>query len=206
MTCFETVFRLMPRSGDPPSGIPPHASRERGPAFRLVSPSLPFPPGDGGLAARGEYIGWLSFGDGNGPTFNAGTAQMPLKQNSLLHPGSTTWIVAGREQMQAPEGLRGVHAGQVRKRTARPRPNPKNMRAQTRELSATISERGDWPKTDLFRGFPLKLAEACCGTAPTVFCAQFRQKGWRTRLGGGVHANVIWTALSTMPHGSTRAR
>lgn len=29
------------------------------------------------------------------------------------------------------------------------------------------------------------------GTASTVFCTQFRQKNWRARLGGGVHAGAI---------------
>ena len=35
---------------------------------------------------------------------------------------------------------------------------------------------------------PMKLR---CGTASTVFCAQFEKKDWRPRLGGGVHADAI---------------
>ena len=52
---------------------------------------------------------------------------------------------------------------------------------------------------ELFRGFPLELMEARCGTAPAVFCTQFRQKDWHARLGGGVHADAI---MDRIVHGA----
>lgn len=53
----------------------------------------------------------------------------------------------------------------------------------------------------LFRGFLLELMEARCGTASTVFCAQFRQKDWHARLGGGVHADAV---MGRIAHGAAR--
>lgn len=35
---------------------------------------------------------------------------------------------------------------------------------------------------ELFRGFPLELMDSRYGSCSTVFCTQFRQKGWRTRF------------------------
>ena len=52
---------------------------------------------------------------------------------------------------------------------------------------------------ELFRGFLLELMEARYGTAPTVFCAQFRQKDWHARLGGGAHADAI---MDRIVHGA----
>ncbi|WP_204831399.1 ATP-binding protein [Olsenella uli] len=52
---------------------------------------------------------------------------------------------------------------------------------------------------ELFRGFLPGLMEARCGTASTVFCAQFRQKGWHARLGGGARAGAI---MDRIVHGA----
>lgn len=52
---------------------------------------------------------------------------------------------------------------------------------------------------ELFRGFLPGLMEARHGTASTVFRAQFRQKDWHARLGGGVHADAI---MDRIVHGA----
>lgn len=52
---------------------------------------------------------------------------------------------------------------------------------------------------ELFRGFLLELMEARYGSCSTVFCAQFRQKDWHARLGGGVHADAI---MDRIMHGT----
>lgn len=36
----------------------------------------------------------------------------------------------------------------------------------------------------------LELMELSYGTASTVFCALFKKKDWRPRLGSGVHADT----------------
>lgn len=48
----------------------------------------------------------------------------------------------------------------------------------------------DKPDTE-FRSMLLELIELRYGTASTVFCTQFKKKGWHPRLGGGVHADAI---------------
>ena len=52
---------------------------------------------------------------------------------------------------------------------------------------------------ELFRGFLLELMEARYGSCSTVLCAQFRQKDWHARLGGGVHADAI---MDRIVHGT----
>lgn len=55
------------------------------------------------------------------------------------------------------------------------------------------------PPEERFRGFLLELMEARYGSASTVFCTQFRQKDWHSRLGGGVHADAI---MDRIVHGA----
>ena len=52
---------------------------------------------------------------------------------------------------------------------------------------------------ELFRGLLPGLMEARYGTAPTVFCAQFRQEDWHAGLGGGARADAI---MDRIVHGA----
>ena len=63
----------------------------------------------------------------------------------------------------------------------------KHAASRALALDEWLLDRPDEP----FRGFPLEPMEARCGTASTVFCAQFRQKDRHAGLGGGVHADAI---------------
>ena len=78
-------------------------------------------------------------------------------------------------------------------REARERPG--GERKATRRCAASrVLVLGEWlldRPGELFRGFPLELMEARCGTASTVFCTQFRQKDRCAGLGGGVRADAI---------------
>ena len=66
---------------------------------------------------------------------------------------------------------------------------------QVLALGGRLLDRPD----ELFRVFLLELMEARYGTASTVFCTQFRQKDWRARPGGGVHADAI---MGRIVHGA----
>jgi DNA replication protein DnaC len=55
--------------------------------------------------------------------------------------------------------------------------------------------------------FLFELIERRHDSAPTIFCTQYRQEDWHTRLGGGVHAdaimdrivhNAVWIETGTM--------
>ena len=52
---------------------------------------------------------------------------------------------------------------------------------------------------DLFRAMLLELMELRCGSSSTVFCAQYRSKGWHARLGGGIYAGAI---MDRIVHGA----
>lgn len=88
-------------------------------------------------------------------------------------------------------------------REARERPG--GERKVTRRYAAfQVLVLDEWPldrPDELFRGFLPGLVGARCGTASTVFCAQFRQKDWHARLGGGARADAI---MDRIVHGAAR--
>ena len=117
-------------------------------------------------------------------------AAMPGVTKKAIQPASggcapaicaaPTWRSCGARRASAPAGR-----GTTRKYAA----------FQVLVLDEWLLDRPD----ELFRGFLLELMGARYGTASTVFCTQFRQKGWHARLGGGVHADAI---MDRIVHGA----
>lgn len=69
-----------------------------------------------------------------------------------------------------------------------------NMRLLKRYSSYGLLILDEWLLGDISeeeQHFLFELIERRHDAAPTIFCTQYRQENWHTRLGGGVHADAI---------------
>ena len=162
----------------------------------LCSPYKWFGPHSGVIYLKKEYIASLDFNNTmcddiaeGGRRFHMGTPQY----ETLAGITAAVNFIAAEGEKYAEyfeDELKGL-TGRRRNIVA----GVLAMDPQVLVLDEWLLDRPD----ELFRGFLLELMEARDGACSTVFCAQFRQKDWHARLGGGVHAAAI---MDRIVHGT----